>query len=427
MALQEAARAGTGPSELSAIEDPGRRAELERTELLDSPPEESFDRLTRLATQILGAPIALVSLVEPGRQFFKSATGLDRRETPLSHSYCQYVVATGEALIITDSRKDSLVEHSPAIQELGVIAYAGIPITTSKGYVLGSFCVIDTNPRQWTTREIALLRDLAALVTTEIEFRLKLREARELWDLGRRIVEPVEGLSDHLATLVRLLDGVDDPRLEHFAMLAESRLRGVQHILGEWQSVEHRFDIPDVSFAATDLARAVKRAVEWARAASSTRGIELIVDDHRFPASCDAGSLEQSITHLLVAALHHSAGMPDLRVHLARQGGVAELEVSTRAVIPAGDLARILARFHRATCEDPVSRRSQKVAVRTIKGSVEAENGPLRVRSDSAHGTRFTLKMPLLADMHAPDTLPTVHLTEPTGAVEASEGARSEA
>ena len=259
------------------------------------------------------------------------------------------------------------------------------------------------------------------------EARTKLREARELWDLGRRIVEPVEGLSDHLATLVRLLDGVDDPRLEHFAMLAESRLRGVQHILGEWQSVEHRFDIPDVSFAATDLARAVKRAVEWARAASSTRGIELIVDDHRFPASCDAGSLEQSITHLLVAALHHSAGMPDLRVHLARQGGVAELEVSTRAVIPAGDLARILARFHRATCEDPVSRRSQKVAVRTIKGSVEAENGPLRVRSDSAHGTRFTLKMPLLADMHAPDTLPTVHLTEPTGAVEASEGARSEA
>ncbi|HEU5395500.1 MAG TPA: PAS domain S-box protein, partial [Candidatus Methylomirabilis sp.] len=154
-----------------------RLAALRRTALLDTPPEEGFDRLTRMAARLLGAPVALISLVTDDRQFFKSATGLpepwaSRRGTPLTHSFCRHVVASGEALVVEDTRRHPLLRSSPAVRELGWIAYAGVPLITSQGYVLGTLSVIDSMPRLWSERDVALLRDLAASAVTEIELRM---------------------------------------------------------------------------------------------------------------------------------------------------------------------------------------------------------------------------------------------------------------
>ena len=96
------------------LDEIGRLRELERTQLLDSPVEDSFDRLTTLASRLLKAPIAYISLLEPHRQFFKSQVGLpdelaDLREIPISHSLCRHVVASGEALIVEDARDHPLV------------------------------------------------------------------------------------------------------------------------------------------------------------------------------------------------------------------------------------------------------------------------------------------------------------------------------
>ena len=132
---------------------------------------------------MLDAPIALVSLVEPHRQFFKSAVGLpepwaSRREMPLSYSFCQHAVRAAEPLVIDDAHGHELVRSSPGVSELQITAYLGIPLTTSDGHVLGTLCVIDRKPRHWEKHEIRLLRDLAASVLTEIELRAAQR-ARE--------------------------------------------------------------------------------------------------------------------------------------------------------------------------------------------------------------------------------------------------------
>ncbi|CAN5753453.1 hypothetical protein BH23GEM3_BH23GEM3_03010 [soil metagenome] len=166
----------------TAVADSGRLEALYLTALLDTPPEEAFDRITRLAARTLAAPVALVSLVDRDRQFFKSCTALPEpwattRETPLSHSFCQYPVNTAEPLVIEDAREHPLVRDNPAIRDLGVVAYAGIPILTSEGHVLGSFCVIDTKPRRWTADEISILHDLTASVVAEIELRTVIRTA----------------------------------------------------------------------------------------------------------------------------------------------------------------------------------------------------------------------------------------------------------
>jgi GAF domain-containing protein len=157
----------------AAVSDPERLEAVLATNLLDSDVMPSFDRLARLASHVLHAPVALVSLVASDRQFFMSCLGLpepwgSRRESPLSHSFCQHAVASREPLLVDDAREHELLRDNLAIRDMGVIAYAGIPLIDSDGHALGTLCVIDSQPRHWTTHQVQLLSDIAASVVTEI-------------------------------------------------------------------------------------------------------------------------------------------------------------------------------------------------------------------------------------------------------------------
>jgi GAF domain-containing protein len=158
---------------LDAVEDRDRLDALHATGLLDSDVAPSFDRLARLAAHVLQAPVALVSLVDRDRQFFKSCLGLpepwaSERESPLTHSFCQHAVASREPLIVTDARRHPVLHDNLAIRDMGVVAYAGIPLLDGDGHALGTLCVIDSQPRHWTSQQIELLDDIAASVVTEI-------------------------------------------------------------------------------------------------------------------------------------------------------------------------------------------------------------------------------------------------------------------
>src|SRR3954471_6239000 len=125
----------------SALGNPARLEALRAAAVMDTPPEASFDRLAALAARLVRAPVALVSLVDAERQFFKSCVGLPEpwnslRQTPVSHSFCRHVVTSGEPLIVEDARTHPLVRDNPAVRELGVIAYAGIPLRVPSGQVL---------------------------------------------------------------------------------------------------------------------------------------------------------------------------------------------------------------------------------------------------------------------------------------------------
>ena len=144
--------------------------------LIGSAEETVYDRFTALASVVIGAPVSLVSMVASDHQFFKSQVGLpdpwkSQRRTPLSHSFCQHVVATNEPLIVSDAREVELLKDNGAIPDLNVIGYLGIPLTLSDGKSLGSFCVIDGEPREWEDVEIAIMKEFADLITLEFDMR----------------------------------------------------------------------------------------------------------------------------------------------------------------------------------------------------------------------------------------------------------------
>ena len=150
-----------------------RRAALERYDVLDTAPEESFDRITRLAKTVLQMPIALVSLVSDDRQWFKSRQGLDATETPREISFCTHAIESDEPLIVRDALKDPRFRDNPLVLgEPNIRFYIGVPLRTPDGHNIGTLCAIDRRPREVSESQIADLRDLGRLVIDELELRL---------------------------------------------------------------------------------------------------------------------------------------------------------------------------------------------------------------------------------------------------------------
>ncbi len=167
-----------------AINDDERLRVLVKSKLLDSAPEEAFDRFTQLAAMLLDIPISLVTLIDKDRQYFKSYYGLpepwaSRQQTPLSYSLCQYVVASRKPLIVKDAREVAVLKQNLAISELGVIAYLGFPLLV-EDQALGSFCAVDTKPHTWSEREIKIIQELAKFVDIELVLRIETLERQKV-------------------------------------------------------------------------------------------------------------------------------------------------------------------------------------------------------------------------------------------------------
>jgi PAS domain S-box-containing protein len=154
------------------------------TRLLDTPAEETFDRVTRMVCRLLDVPVSLFSIVDASRQFFKSAHGLAEplaslREMPLSHSICQHVVRLGQPLAIGDTAAEISLLGNLAVTEFDAQAYLGVPVRNADGHVVASLCAIGHETRTWRADDLATMRDLAAMVESELHLRSEILSRRE--------------------------------------------------------------------------------------------------------------------------------------------------------------------------------------------------------------------------------------------------------
>jgi signal transduction histidine kinase len=180
------ATAATGPTPADpdlTIGDQQRLQAVLSTGLLDTPPEEGFDSLTRLAAKLLGVPVTFITLVDEHRDYYKSEFGLEgklnERRQLEGRTFCHYAITTAAPLLIEDTLASDIFREVPTVKSLGVRAYAGIPLVTESGHAIGSFCAIDFSPRVWLPLDLDILTECAGSALREIKLRSAVAEAQK--------------------------------------------------------------------------------------------------------------------------------------------------------------------------------------------------------------------------------------------------------
>ena len=202
---------------LAIVRDRDRLAALRGLQLLDLAPQPAFDRLTRLAARALHVPLTLLVLIDEERLFVLSGYGLPeplstKREAPLAGSLCAHLMTTGKPFVISNAAADPRARENAFIQKLGVGAHVSLPLVTSDGHLLGSFCAMDSKPRDWSQDDLDALSDLAASTMTEIELRKDLIGRKRLHSMQagqRRVLEHLAmggSLAQVLSVLVHAVE-----------------------------------------------------------------------------------------------------------------------------------------------------------------------------------------------------------------------------
>ncbi|HYL65435.1 MAG TPA: GAF domain-containing protein [Candidatus Methylomirabilis sp.] len=187
--------------------DVARVAALQKYAILDTEPEQAFDDLVLMASFICNTPIALISLVDEDRQWFKSKVGLSISETPREIAFCATAIRQPDVFVVPDTLSDERFRNNPLVtSEPHIRFYAGAPLITEEGYALGTICVIDRTPREFSPGQRAALEALSRLVLAQLEFRRNLMLLKEvLADRTKEEHERQQELLKLQQTLLRVL------------------------------------------------------------------------------------------------------------------------------------------------------------------------------------------------------------------------------
>lgn len=230
-----------------------RLAALHQYHILDTAPEPAFDGLTNLAAQICHAPIALISLIDSQRQWFKSKVGLDISETPREISFCTHAILHAEVCVVPDARQDERFANNPAVvYEPHVCFYAGAPLITPEGYAIGTLCVVDQVPRGLNRQQQDALETLAQQVVAQLELRQSvtaLQQAmREQYQTAQRLLN-ISSALEYAVEGISQLDAQGYYLMVNPAYGAMTGYEPAEMIGMHWQRTVHPEDLADVRTA----------------------------------------------------------------------------------------------------------------------------------------------------------------------------------
>lgn len=400
-----------------ARRDRERLQAVNDTGLLDAPSTTAFDRLTRLASTLVGAPATFISLVDSDRDFYVSNSGLGE---PLASqrelrgtTFCHYALVNDGPLVIDDTRDHPAYGEVPTVKSQGVAAYLGVPLHSASGQVLGSFCAIDFEPRDWSEGDIEVMSELASSAAHEIALHALLgshmrktdeaqaaqRQAEREMIVRQDVLNAVShDLRDPLNTILLALGPIearsDDPALvAHTAKVIRRQGTRMTRLLEDLLDVA-RIDGNSLSLecGAVDLPSLLAEvAGDFAHRADAA-GVTLAVNAAAGAAiDADRRRLLQALSNLVSNSLRFTPRGGTVRLAAERIGDRARLEVTdTGSGIADGDVGKIFEPFWHGSSRDGTG-----LGLYIVRGIVERHGGTVRVRSGVGVGTTFEIEIPV--------------------------------
>ena len=423
----------TSPYPLLPHED-SRLAELDSYEILDTPAEEVFDRITDLASRVFEVPIALVSLVAKDRQWFKAKTGLTASETSRDVSFCAHAIENDELLVVPTAGDDPRFKDNALVAEApGIQFYAGSPLVTPNGHRLGTLCVIDTIARpELTTEEERTLADFAALVMDRLNLRraeiaqkkleaalvdrnkeLEIQKARletallKEKELTRLQSQFISMVNHEFRTPLSVIDGNAQRVLRRCESLSSDQLKqgmertrnSIGQLTGLMESLLDAARIETGSIRCQpkpcNPAREIAELANTYQEQSSCHRIHVDVGQLPDRFFMDAGLMRQVFSNLISNAIKYTADETQIWIEGGpnAEGGIDIAVRDEGPGIPESEVKHLFERFYRASTSTGIA--GTGIGLFMAETLVGLHGGTIDVQSDESRGSRFTVSLPL--------------------------------
>lgn len=377
---------------------------LESYDILGSMPENDFDELTHLAAQICQTPIALITLVDEKRQWFKSMLGLETKETPREQAFCAHTIMTTEPMVVPNARQDSRFASNPLVTgDPSIVFYAGVPLLNEDGYALGSLCVIDKKEKDLTQHQLKSLKILGKQVITQMELRRKLARLEKtnaslletnafVQKFASTAAHDLKNpLSSIMLTSQALQMRLSKSSDEKSKSLAELNINSTKRMLTmvdemlEYSSAPSTLLTNQINVDLNSLLKSVVALIEKPYGLK----INLPTVDHAI--TCSAVAMEQIFLNLLTNAVRYNDKEEGvINIQFREEGDFYNFKVTDNGMgIAEKNLERI---FHKEVTLNVIDRFNQRgtgLGLYTVKALVEKLQGKIRVESRIGTGTTF--------------------------------------
>lgn len=402
---------------------------LQRYHVLDTTAEESFDDLTRLASYVCGTPIALVSLVDQHRQWFKSKVGLDATETPREVAFCAHAICQPDDLmVVPDALEDERFATNPLVLSApDVRFYAGTPLVTPDGYALGTLCTIDQVPRTLSAQQLEALKALGRQVVSQLELRLRLDHLRttqaQLIQSEQMKTDFISTVSHELRTPLTSVLGfakLIQKKLEEtvlpavcFDMKKTERTVGqvrenLHIILSEGERLTSLInDLLDITkieagkiewnLQPTAVSEIIERAIAATSVLAQNNGLEIICDiEPDLPdVIVDCDRMMQVLINLLSNAIKFTDfGSVTCRAH-RQNNEITICVIDTGIGIAAADLEIVFEKFKQIGEVITDKPKGTGLGLPICKHIVEAHSGRIWAESELGQGSAFSVSLPI--------------------------------